>query len=748
MPAVPSTESAPRPAALLLAAAGVALAVALVHAPVLRAQALSVDDDQYLTRNPLVRHPSVENAARFFREVLRPSTVHGYYQPLAMVSLMLDYSAGGRADHLAPFHRTNLLLHVTSTVLVFALLQRLFGRVWTAALLAIIWGVHPLTVESVAWLAERKTLLATMFALGSTVLYVAAAQRCNRARAAYWAALALFLLSLLAKPTTTPLPLLLIVLDWWPLRRLSWRAIAEKWPFFVLMAAGAVITYVSQARSGVTVLPNEGPPQRVPLAIVHNIVFYLGKVVWPANLTSYYPYPEPLSLAHPAVLAGAIGTAVLAVAVLVSLRWTRTVATGALLLLLAIFPTLGVVGFTKVIASDKYMYWPLVGLLLPLGALWNLRRAPALRRGASVALCAAAVALGLVARDDHAKWCDTGTLFTHMLQLAPRAALLHNNYGAYLAAQGRLTDALNEYRQATTLEPNYWRGRLNTALALRELRRYDEAIAELRQMLAEKPDSAVTRTYLADTLLVAGRSAEALAEYAETVRRDPHCAAALANWGTALLAAGDRPGAITRLTQAVELDADDAATHFHLAVALCDVDKFAEAVPHYLAAIRLDPDNASYHHTLALACIARGRTAEAEECLRTALQLAPHFSQARLDLGVLLAQQSRLPEALPLLQEAARQRPDDPNAQYMLGGALAGTGRATEAVAALSRATRLRPDDLEAQAALAEAYAQAGQHAPAVSAAQRALELARRAGDAERLQTLQERLAPVLNAQP
>jgi tetratricopeptide (TPR) repeat protein len=743
-----------------LVAAGLGVVVAVVHAPVLRSGALWLDDDQYLTRNPLVRHPSLDSTLRFFGEVLHPSTVRGYYQPLAMMSLMLDYAAGGRPEHLEPFHRTNLLLHVASAVLVFGLLLRLFGSLWGAALVALLWGVHPLTVESLAWLAERKTLLATVFALGSLVLCVSAVQQGERGRRLRWGALVLFLLSLLAKPTTTPLPLLLVLLDWWPLRRLSRRTLLEKWPFFALSFVAAAVTYVSQARAAVAVLPNEGPPARLPLAIVHNIVFYLGKVVWPVELTSYYPYPEPLSLANPAVLTGAVGTVLLALVVVISLRWTRAVAVGALLFGAAIFPTLGVVGFTKMIASDKYMYWPLVALLLPLAAVWGRRHDPGLsparasraaglwRRGVGVGLCAAALALGLVARAAHAPWRDTERLFTHMLALAPRAALLHNNYGAYLAVQGRLEDALAHYRTATALQPDYWRGRLNTALALRELRRYDEATAVLREMLAAHPDSAVTRTCLADTLLAAGRRDEALAEYAETVRRDPRCARALANWGAALSAAGDQAGAIARLQQAVDLDGDDAAAHFHLAVALCDTDQFAAAVPHYLAALRLDPANAVYHHTLALACIARGRNAEAEDCLRTAVGLDPQFSQARLDLGVLLAQQRRYPEALPLLHDAARQRPDDGNAQYMLGWALRSAGQTRAALAPLLQATRLQPEDVEFHVALADAYRAAGQQAQAVAAARRALDLARGTGDGDLVRAVEERLASLLAGQP
>ncbi|MEZ6084181.1 MAG: glycosyltransferase family 39 protein [Phycisphaerae bacterium] len=204
--------------------------VAIVHWPVLSAQALNLDDGDFLRDNPLVQNPSWNSAKRFLVEVLEPSTVDGYYLPVSMISLMGDYAAGGRVGDLHAFHRTALILHILNMVLIAVLLRMLFGHTAAALLTALLFGLHPLTVEPVAWIGERKTLLAMMFALVTMISYV----QFTRHRRWYWmvGATLAFLLALLSKPTAVPLPLMLVAMDYWPLQRAIKRSIVEKIPLF------------------------------------------------------------------------------------------------------------------------------------------------------------------------------------------------------------------------------------------------------------------------------------------------------------------------------------------------------------------------------------------------------------------------------------------------------------------------------------------------------------------------------------
>ncbi|HEY3242247.1 MAG TPA: tetratricopeptide repeat protein, partial [Phycisphaerae bacterium] len=534
----------------------VCVLVALVHWPVLTKQALSVDDGEYLTNNPLVQHPSWESARRFLSEVLEPSTVHGYYQPLTMISLMLDHALGGRPNDLRVFHRTSLALHVVNTALVIVLLYQLFGNAWAAALAGLLFGAHPLTVEPIAWVADRKTLLAGFFALSCLSLYTryahaetrqqdagATAGAAGRRRySGYCAALLLFILALLSKPTSTPLPLLLLILDWWPLRRLNLRALIEKIPFLVVASVSAVITVISQARTGVVSVPTAHSWMRVPLLLAHNIVFYLYKLLWPAKLSSHYPFPEPVSLAQPMVLAGVIGTLVIVAALVISLRWTRSVLAGFLFFFIAILPSMGVLGFTNVVAADKHAYLPMIGWLLPLTygicRLWSAARARPRRAGVVGTVCVLVLGEGCAVRWYLPKWKDSETLFRHMIALAPNAPLPHYGLGTVLKEQRRFNDAAAEYMAALQLKPDYADAHNNLGLALAGLGRNDEAIDHYRQAVRIKPDHADAQTNLGHALLLRGEADEAIEHYRAAVQSRARDARAHMNLGMALRQGG------------------------------------------------------------------------------------------------------------------------------------------------------------------------------------------------------------------
>ena len=297
----------------------VGIIVVAAHWPAVRAKALMLDDDQYLVENRLVQNPSWTSAKRFVTEVLRPSTVRGYYQPLTMISLMLDVAMGGDVDNLSQFRLTSISLHVANSLLLVIFLYLLFGQIAPAAMAGLLYGVHPVAIESVAWIAERKTLLAAFFALWGLIFYVLYVRRQK------WRygiiCLVMYVLSLLSKPAVVAMPVLLVLLDLWPFRRFGRRAILEKLPLFVIGAVFSVITFISQSGTSAVKLPGESGLVRLLLTFCHNIVFYLYNFLWPVNLSWYYAFPEPFDISHPAVLFGVIGTCVLMVVLLLSLRW-------------------------------------------------------------------------------------------------------------------------------------------------------------------------------------------------------------------------------------------------------------------------------------------------------------------------------------------------------------------------------------------------------------------------------------------
>jgi len=552
---------------LLIVVCGVVL---IVHWPALSAEALSFDDDQYLTKNMLVQNPGWTSARRFLTEILEPSTVGGYYQPLTMISLMADCALGGRADYLRPFHRTSLALHVANTALVIVLLYLLFPTPWVAAAVGLLFALHPLTVEPIPWVGERKTLLAAFFVLWSLILYVHYARKNDWKF--YLGSMAMYVLALMSKPTSVPLPVLFLLMDYWPLERLKRRAVLEKLPLFVIGAVSAAITYISQSRTCIAVLPGEFGPARIPLTLCHNVVLYLCKIIFPANLSLHYVFPEPFALSNPIVLRGLVGTCILILFLLVSLRWTPAFLISWLFFFIAILPTMQIISFSNVIAAGKYAYLPSVGLLFLLAYLltWFYCAAdigrPAARGAAVVILVLILASAEAVATRRYLlHWRDSISLQKNMLAVEPDSALLHNNLGILLAAQ----------------------------------KKFDEAIAHFRRALQSNPRDAKAHNNIAMALKSQGRLNQAIGHFAEAVRIEPDFALAHCNLADTFFQQSDFNKAVTHYNNALQIKPHFPGVHAKLAFALEALDEYDQAVKHYTQALRAEPDRTDIMNNLA-----------------------------------------------------------------------------------------------------------------------------------------------------
>ena len=575
----------------------VCVAVVVAHWPALSAKAMMFDDEQYLTMNPLVQNPSWSSAQRFLTEVLEPSTVEGYYQPLTMISLMVDYALGGRDDNLMPFHRTSLALHAANTALVIVLLYLLFGQAPIAAAVGLLFGLHPITVEPITWLAERKTLLAMFFALWSLIFYLRFVR--NNNHRLYIVCLLMYLLALMSKPTSIMLPVLMLVLDYWPLGRWNKKAIEEKMPLFVLGGIFAVITFVSQSRTAIAAMPGIQSLNGILLTLCHNIIFYLYKIVWPANLSSYYPYPQPLGLSKPMVLAGVVGTCILAHLLVTSLRRTRGVLGGWLFFFVAILPTMGVIRFGIVIAADRFVYLPSIGLLMIVALLlgWFCRatgRMTTLRRTtAIIVVVMLAGAEAVVTRRHLAHWRDTVGLYEYMLTLQPDAPPLHTGLGLALGKEGRVDEAMSHYHRALQVKPDYVRAHNNLGNMLLAEGKLDEAISHYRQALQARPGHPEANNNLASALAKQGKFEEAISHYKDALKTEPGYITAL-NSIAWILATNPDPDvrdadeAVEFAERAAKLTRHQVATILDiLAAAYAAADRFEQAVMTAQAALEL-----------------------------------------------------------------------------------------------------------------------------------------------------------------
>lgn len=626
--------------AILLALLAAVVVVA-AQAPVLSSQAVSFDDGQFVLDNPLVQNPSWESTARFFREILQPSTVQGYYLPLSMTSLMLDVAAGGRPGHLAPFHRTSLMLHACNTALVVLLLFLLFGKPAPAAIAGILFGLHPLTVEAVAWVGERKTLLASFFAIGSLILYVRHAQRGGRGgRRFLVASLAAYALALLSKPTTVPLPICFLLLDRWPLRRSARSAWKEKIPFFALGAISAAITILSHGRTAFVRLPTALSPLEVVLLAEQNVVFYLRKILWPAGLSSCYPTPSPSSLVQPAALAGSFLFLALIAVLILARRRSRAPLIGFLFFLVAILPTLGFVRYSWVNVSDKYAYLPAIGILLPftalLGRIWGDGPAIRWRRRRRAGTIAAFLILATLAtigtRRQIGVWRDTGTLCRSMLATAPDEPALLQHYGWYLAGRAQWDEAETAFRHAMRVAPLWPDPQMGLGVALIQTGRLNDAVRLYEELLLRHPDIYQARTNLAGALLRQGRSGEAVDQCRQAVRAAPQFTPAWVRLTDALLAAHRADEALAAGRQGLLLHPDDPDLHNSVGAVFAAEGKLDEAAAEFRSALRARPDHIQARHNLGWVLESQGHLEDAIREYEAVLRIDPGNGPARARL--------------------------------------------------------------------------------------------------------------------
>lgn len=663
----------PRPASRRAApwiAAALVLLTAAAYAGVRRLSFLRYDDDLFITQNPFVRQglTGASVAWALQADLVYDSPHADYWAPLTVLSRLLDVSLFGLSP--AAHHLANLALHALNVVLVFFVLRRLTGRAGAAAFAAAVLAVHPLHVESVAWVTERKDVLALIFWLATLAAY---ARWVERPAAARWAAVvAAFAAGLLCKPSLVTLPVVLLLLDRWPLARAQpWiRLVREKWLLFALSAASVAITVVANLHGGLVESGSLSLRARVANA-ADAYVRYLRDAVWPAHLGLGYAHQGGASLAH--VLAcAALLAAVTAVCVL-QRRRRPYLLTGWAWFFVTALPTIGLLQSGLQGRADRFMYIPLLGLTLAIGTLAeDWARGSAVRGRVAVA-AAVAVVLALVplTRRQVTFWRDDAALFARAAEVDRSSVIAAAGLGAALAGRGDLENGERELRRALALKPDSTGVLANLSTVLQRRGRADEAAALLEGALRTwaAPGSPSRPQVLFDLGMLRGRQgrpAEALALYAEAARLDPRQWAALYNAGNLLAAAG----------------------------------RLDEAASSYARSLQVNRENLDALRNLGLVMLLQGRTPEAMACFRKGLHMDPASAPLHTGLGRALAQAGQPSAALGELREAVRLSPADGEAHFQLAEVLRAQGATDEARQHYAEAARLDPTDQRARAAL------------------------------------------------
>ncbi|MGH9886528.1 MAG: tetratricopeptide repeat protein, partial [bacterium] len=543
----------------------VAAVTLLAFLPVLSNGFVAWDDDKNFLDNTNYRGLGLAQLGWMW------STFHlGHYVPLSWMSLGLDYVLWGMNP--VGYHLTNLILHAVNAVLVYHLARRLFGLadpagqdgsvrdVWAAVAAALLFSIHPLRVESVAWATERRDVLSCLFFLSSILAYLRAVERGSRRD--YLLGILAFACALLSKATAVTLPAVLLVLNVYPLKRvggtIGWTSTAarsvyrEIAPFAALAAVAAAMTFVALQHLEQLTLGAK-------LAVsAYSVAFYLLKTAVPTSLSPLYEMPSSVEPFGATYLAAYAVVVALAAIVWTYRRRTPALAAAAVAFIVVLFPLLGLVQNGPQIAADRYTYYAAPALtILAAGVLARLSRARVAFLAASVAIAA----LGALTWRQTMVWHDSGSLWAQVLRVQPQSSIARNNEGNVLMREGRFAEAVEQYEQAVTLAPRYAEAHNNLGVALARMGRTTEAVDQYRRALAIQPSYAQAQNNWGIVAVQQGNAEEAMEHYRLALAINPTSADAHTNWGNALVRLG-RP---------------------------------AEAVPHYEEAVTLQPNHADAH---------------------------------------------------------------------------------------------------------------------------------------------------------
>jgi protein O-mannosyl-transferase len=638
---------------------------------------LGYDDQQYVSENA---------------QVLAGLTGHGVvwafgrhagnWHPLAWLSHMLDCQVYGLKP--AGHHLTNVLLHVANTLLLFLILNRMTGALWRSALVAALFAWHPLHVESVAWVAERKDVLSAFFWMLAVWAYARYAEVQSlkskvqspgadaprftlHASRYYLLSLSFFALGLMSKPMVVTLPLVLLLLDYWPLRRLQLNTqdlapkmllplVWEKVPFFALSAIGCALTITAQQPAMVSTA-GLGISQRLEHALVA-YAHYLGALFVPRRMAVYYPY-EKVVPAAAVVLAGLV-LAVVSALVFRHVARRPYLATGWLWFLGTLVPVIGLVQVGDQAWADRYTYLPSVGLFI--AVVWGVAELAGKSQAGQIFLRWLAVAVGLALLFGTSAqlryWKDTRTLFEHAARVTRNNPLATTLLGTLLAQEGKLDQAIEYYRTALRYTPGFPEAHFYLGHAFDQQGKLEEAIAEYNKSLWFKPTQEQAHIFLGAALAKQGKLDQATAHY----------------------------------LAAIKLNGQSAVAHNNLAKLLHTQGRLDDAIAQYSAALKAAPGLAQAHNNFGILLLQQGRLAEGAAQLREALRLKPGDPESQVNLAQALVQQEQWAEAADLFAKTVTAATADPHVHCQFAVALAHLQRTREAMSHYAIALLLQQD--------------------------------------------------------
>ena len=698
------------------------------------------------------------------------------WHPLTWISHMIDsqvYKSWAGGHHL-----TSVAIHAAVVLVLFLTLLQMTGRRWPSAVVAAVFAIHPLRVESVAWVAERKDVLSGLFFVLTLAAYVGYVRK-GESWGRYLLVWLVYLLGLMCKPMLVTLPLVLLLLDYWPLGRWGraggavrpqawlWNLVVEKVPLLVLSLLSCIITLVVQEQALIT-----GKRLTLPMRLGNALlsyVAYLCQFLWPRRLAVFYPHPrEDLSLA--AVLGGLALLVLISVGVVWQRRRRPYLLVGWLWYLIVLVPAIGLVQVGLQARADRYTYLALIGPCLAVA--WAGAEGVCSRRWlrpvASLATCMALAILATFAWRQATTWRDSMSLWSHALdaghesdfahdnlaclyqeqgdfdlarqhfqealRLSPDSLLAHINYGLWFARQGRFDEGIAQYQIALKLSPENSATETNLGLALVAQGKIDEGVRYFRLAIEHDGENGWAYYHLGNALASQGQLEEAVAAYEKSLQLCPNLPMASNDLANLLRKLGRFEEAETRYRHAIEINPGYAEAHNNLALLLDDLGQREEAATHFQKALEIKPEYAQAHNNYGVLLMKQGMLSDAMTQFHAAIAADPKFDLPHANLGRVLSHLGKNAEALVQLREFLRSQPNQPQVLSRLAWILATAPQAPvrsgkEAVALAEKAAQLTArHDVGVLNSLAAAYAETGRYAEAVEVAQQALTLSSAAG--------------------
>jgi tetratricopeptide (TPR) repeat protein len=569
------------------------------------------------------------------------------WHPLTWLSHMLDVQIYGMH---AEYHRlTNVLLHLANSLLLFWVLCRATGSWGRSAIVAALFAVHPLHVESVAWVSERKDVLSTFLWVLTFYAYINYARHPILRRRA--AVIVIFALGLMAKPMLVTLPFTLLLFDIWPLHRVSlesgqWRVwlqlIREKIPLFALSAASGIVAVIAQWEGGTVKSFDLLPLSFRAANAATSYAVYIGKMLWPINLVAYYPYkPVPGWLAA----ASLLGILIISSVVIRYARRFPYLLVGWLWYLCTLLPVIGLIQVGAQSKADRYTYLPLVGLFIVVSwgipAVFQGRRhlTITLRVAAGILICV----LTIAARNQVEYWKNDIGLWEHALRVSPDNYFARTSLGIALAAGGDSARAIEQYNESLRTRPDFAETHNALGAALFKQGLWREAMPHYTEALRLRPEFAEAHSNMGTVLGMQGRTEEAISEFLKSLKISPHNAEVIYNLGLSLAKQGKYEEAIAQYNEALKIKPMYAEAYNELGNALLLQGKIGEAINQYIKSLGIKPDFAKAHNNLGVALTRQERDEEAIMHFNEALRIDPNSAEARENLEIALAKRSAAP---------------------------------------------------------------------------------------------------------